>query len=67
MTKSKSIPTPNLIAETVSLCFKIFLAIFIVTNIVWTIIYFKPASHRVGDTSVTITQSGSRDVVKQNI
>ena len=67
MTKNKAIPTPNLIAETVSLCFKIFLAIFIATNIVWTIIYFKPALSRVGDTSVTITQNGNRDVVKQNI
>ena len=56
--KNKSVPTPNLIAEVVSLCFKIFLAIFIVTNVVWAIIYFKPQGSR-----VEINQSGSLDTV----
>lgn len=56
--KNKSIPTPNLIAEVVSLCFKIFLAIFIVTNAVWAVIYFKPQGSR-----VEINQSGAHDIV----
>ena len=55
----QSISTPNLIAEVVMLCFKIFLAIFLVTNIVWAIIYFKPTSH------VEINQSGAHDIVHE--
>lgn len=54
----KSIPTPNLIAETVMLCFKIFLAIIIFTNLVWAVIYFKPQGSR-----VQINQSGPHDIV----
>lgn len=56
--KNKSVPTPNLIAEVVMLCFKIFLAIFVVTNIVWAVIYFKPQGSR-----VEINQSGAHDIV----
>lgn len=63
----KNIPTPNLIAETFMSAFKIFFWIFLVTNIVWAVIYFKPSNPRVGDTHVEINQSGDRDVVKQNI
>ena len=56
----QSIPTPNLIAEAVMLCFKIFLAIFVVTNIIWAVIYFKPqGSH------VEINQSGAHDIVHE--
>lgn len=56
----QSIPTPNLIAEVVMLCFKIFLAIFVVTNIVWAVIYFKPQGSR-----VEINQSGAHDIVHE--
>ena len=62
--KSKPASTPNLIAETFISAFKIFLIIFLATNLVWAIIYFSPSAPRVGDTHVEITQSGNHDVVK---
>ena len=65
--KNKSIPTPNLIAETFMSAFKIFFWIFLATNIIWAVIYFKPSNPRIGDTKVEITQSGNRDTVTQHI
>lgn len=69
--KYKNYPTPSLIAEVFMSTFKIsliiVLAIFIITNVVWGIIYFKPSTPRVGNTHVEITQSGDKDVVKQTI
>ena len=38
--------------------FKVFFWIFLVTNIVWAIIYFKPQGSR-----VQINQSGAHDIV----
>ena len=64
--KNYQIPTPNLIAETVMCCFKIFLAIFIVTNFVWGVIYFKPSTPRTGNTHVEINQNGNRDIVNKD-
>lgn len=60
MVKTKNSPSPNLLGDVVFLCFKIFFAIFLVTNIVWTIIYFKPHGSR-----VEINQSGHHDIVHQ--
>jgi len=57
--KKKVTPEPNLIAEVVMAAFKIFLWIFLVTNLVWGVIYFKP--------HIQINQSGSNDVVTQNL
>lgn len=69
--KYKNVPTPNLIAETFVSTFKIslliVLAIFVITNVVWGIIYFKPTVPRVGNTNVQITQNGDKDILKQTI
>lgn len=59
MKKKVQTPTPNLISEVVMAAFKVFFWIFLVTNIVWAVIYFKP--------HIQITQSGAHDVVTQNL
>ena len=67
MSRAHETPAPNLIIETVMLCIKVFLIIFIVTNFVWGVIYFKPSTPRTGNTHVEITQNGNSDVVKQSL
>lgn len=57
--KKKITPEPKLISEVVMAAFKVFFWIFLVTNIVWAVIYFKP--------HIQITQSGAHDVVTQNL
>jgi hypothetical protein len=42
------------------------LAIFIVTNFVWGVIYFKPNTSRAGNTHVEINQNGNRDIVNKD-
>lgn len=58
MASRKSTPSPKVFIDLISLCFKILLVIFLATNLVWMIIYFKPQGSR-----VQINQSGAHDMV----
>lgn len=53
---------PNIVAETFITTFKIFMVIFVLTNIVWAAVYFRQPTPRVGDNKIEITQTGNRDI-----
>lgn len=62
---SKDAVIPNLVAETFITTFKIFMVIFVLTNIVWAVVYFRQPSSRVGDNKIEITQTGNRDISQE--
>lgn len=49
--------SPRLIVEAVTVAVKLFFLFLVINNLVWGILYFKRSS-------VSITQSGSHDVVQ---